>query len=228
MPVLAWLLPLAVFCMQVATVGARDVYNLHQFVSTHQKVFKQLEQALIQDGANLYFLKRMFFYAPSADPVLFKVNYNISFGDNITEDLLPLCDGINRHTMVDITQTEVTHGWTSSGVYYVISPLVLNKMQMPLPFMILRMIHNVSKNSAYNSPELDSFLWDGSYDLPTIFLNLYITSLPCIPSKNGFVATLSELTSYVSAIIIIIIMLVCYNAGKYYSSMILTVHNGFI
>ena len=62
-------------------VGARDVcngYNVHPYVSTCQKVFKELEQALIEDETNLYSLKRMFFYAPSADPV----NYSISFGHN--------------------------------------------------------------------------------------------------------------------------------------------------
>ena len=105
----------------VATVGARDIYNIHSFASTHHKVFKQLEQALTQDEANLYLLKGMFFYAPNADPVLFKVNYNITFGDNITENLLPLCNAINNYTMINITQTEVTYGWTLSGVYYVVS-----------------------------------------------------------------------------------------------------------
>ena len=194
---------LATFCMVIGAEGECNGYNFHPFASTCQKIFKELEQTLIQDDTNLYFLKKMFFYAPlSADPVLFIVKYNISFGSNIIKDQHPYyCDGADRKTMISTIQTEVTHGWTSSGVYYVISPLVLNTMQMPLPFMILRIIHSVCKNPAFNSPELDSFLWDGSYDLPTIFLNLYVTSLPCIPSADIFSASLMELTAYVSALL---------------------------
>lgn len=113
-------------------VGARDVcngYNIHPYVSTCQKVFKELEKTLIEDETNLYSLKGIFFYAPSADPV----NYS---GDDITEKLLPYCDGTDNSTTINITQTAAIHGWTSSGVYYVMSPLVLNKMQMPLPLIL--------------------------------------------------------------------------------------------
>ena len=148
----------------------------------------------------------MFFSAPNSDPVLFKVNYNINFGDNITdhEGLLPHCDSMNNSAVINISHSEVIYGWTSSGVYYMISPLILNIMQMPLPFMILRKIHNKYKNiSAINSPELDSLLWDDSYELPTIFINLFITSLPCIPSADVFNSTLEELTTYVSIMIIL-------------------------
>lgn len=195
---------LATFCVVIGAEGECYYsygYNLYPFASTCQKVFKVLEQSLIQDEANLYSLKKMFFYAANADPMLLIVKYNISFGENIIKDRPPNCDGAGRQmTMICTIQTEVTHGWTPSGVYYVIGPLVLNKMQMPFPFMILRIIHSLCKNPAFNSPELDSFLWDGSYDLPTVFLNLDITTLPCIPSATVFHSTLKELTAYVSAL----------------------------
>ena len=207
--ILAHILLLTGICM-INTVGAGDIdvcngYNLYRFASACQKVFKELERALIQDEANLYSLKKVFFSAPNSDPVLFKVNYNIRFGDNITdhEEVLPLCDtdSTNNSAAINISQTEVIHGWTSSGIYYIISPLSLNLMQMPLPFAILRWTHKYYNTSAINSPELDSLLWDGTYELLTIFINLYITSLSCIPSADVFNSTLEELTTYVSKIL---------------------------
>ena len=166
---------------------------------TCQKIFKELEQALLQDETNVYCLRKTFFYAPNANPVLLQVSYNISFGDNITEDLLPYCDGTSNSTMIDIyNETEITHAWTSSGVYLVINPWTLNKMQMSLPFMILRKIHKKYRESDIVSPEVVAFLWDGSYDLPTLYLNLHITYLPCIPSKDVFNSTLEDVTTYVS------------------------------
>lgn len=99
--------------------------------------------------------------------------------------------------MITVNQTEIVRGWTSRGVYYVINPLILNKMQMVLPFAILRLINKGSRLTS-GSPEVDTFLWDGSYELPTLLINLTITSLPCIPSKEIFNCTLEELNANVS------------------------------
>ena len=191
----------AIFIISTAMVCGSSVCDhtdLHS-AKTCQKIFKVLEQALIWDETNLYYLRKMFFYAPNANPVFFQVNYNISFGDNITEDLLPYCGGADNSTMIDIyNETEIIHGWTSSGVYLIINPWTLNKMQMSLPFMILRGIHKKYQESDIGSPEVDAFLWDGSYDLPTLYLNLHITAFPCIPSTDVFKSTLEDVTTYVS------------------------------
>ena len=39
----------------------------------------------------MYRIRKEFFYAPNADPVLLKVEYNITFAENITDELLPYC-----------------------------------------------------------------------------------------------------------------------------------------
>ena len=78
-----------------------------------------------------------------------------------------------------------------------INPLGLNKMQMVLPFAILRLI-NKAWRSTSGSPELDTFLWDGTYELPTLIINLHITSLPCIPSEEVFDYTLDKINAYVN------------------------------
>ena len=162
------------------------------------EVFNSLKQALIEDEGNLYRMKKAFYYAPRADPVLIQVNYNISYSENITDSdiFLPYCGNVtNNVSAISTNETQITRGWTSRGVYFVINPLALNNMQMALPFAILRLIN---RNSDNRSPEVDTFLWDGSYDLPTLFINLFITSLPCIPSEDIFNSTLDDLNAYVS------------------------------
>ena len=126
-------------------------------------IFSVLVQALIKDEGNIYRMKKAFFYAPSADPVLVKVDYNISYGQNVSEEVLQYCANVDNTTAISFNQTNIIRGWTSRGVYLVLSPLLLNKMQMALPFSILRLIH---KSEQLLSPEVDTFLWDGSYELP--------------------------------------------------------------
>ena len=157
-------------------------------------VFKSLERSLTQNEGNIYRIRKAFYYAPSADPVLLKVMYYISFD---TTDLLPYCVDKENTTAITMNETQIVHGWTSRGVYYVINPLVLNYVQMTLPFAILRLIHNINQNDD-NSPEVDTFLWDGTYDLPTLHIDLNQTLLPCIPSTEIFNSTLKDLTTFVS------------------------------
>ena len=153
--------------------------------NTCYKIFKELSSALVNDKGNFYRMQQAFFYAPNADPALIQVEYNISYGDNITEDNVQYCGNVDNTSAIVINETEIIRGWTSRGVYYVINPLALNKMQMVLPFAILRFI-NKRKGSMSGSPEVDTFLWDGTYELPTLLIDLHITSLPCIPSEEVF------------------------------------------
>ena len=71
---------------------------------------------------------------------------------------------------------------------------------MALPFTVLRLIHNHASEETVKqgSPEADTFLWDGSYELPTLLINLSLTSLSCIPSEDMFHSTLGDLTTFVS------------------------------
>ena len=168
-----------------------------QNANTCYEVFQELSRALANDKGNLYRMEQAFFYAPSADPALIEVKYNISYGGNVTEDQVQYCGNVDNTSAIIINETEIIRGWTSRGVYYVINPLALNKMQMVLPFAILRLI-NKEWRSTSGSPEVDTFLWDGSYELPTLHIDLHITSLPCIPSEEVFNYTLNELNAYVS------------------------------
>ena len=160
-------------------------------------ILQSLESALFEDKGNLYRLRKAFFYAPNADLVLLKVKYNITFAENITEEELSYCTSEDNTTLLTtLNQTEIIHGWTSRGLYMWIEPLCLNRMQMALPFDMLRLIHKFAYKNG--NSEMDSFLWDGSWDLYTLHINLHIDFLPCIPSDKTFNSTIEELTTLVS------------------------------
>ena len=157
---------------------------------------KDLERALVRDEGNLFRIRRAFFHSPTASLVLLKVVYNVTYAENVTLEEIPVCS--NRHlnsTMMGLNQTSITLGWTSSGVYTIFHPAVLSVMQVQSPFALLRVIHLTLPDQ--RSPEADTFLWDGSYNLPTLYLNLHITSLTCLPSQEVFMSVLKDLNTMV-------------------------------
>ena len=166
------------------------------------KLYKQVENALLADKGNIYRLRKAFFYAPNANPVLMKVVYNVSYSDNVTGDVQPSYCAIDTTANNDIilNKTRVTLGWTSSGVFTLFHPLTINFMQIQLPFVIMKVMFHILRitNPNDSGPEAKTLLWDGSYDLPTLYLNLHLTSLPCIPSEELFQSILSDLNSLVS------------------------------
>ena len=164
------------------------------------RLFKVLESALIEGEGNLYRMRKAFFYSPHADPVLFKVVYNITYGNNVTlgPDILNCSgnDGSSYLYLNNTNGTTVTYGWTSNGIFTVCHPSLLNWMQMQLPLGLIRIVH--STISAEIGPQAKSFLWDGSYNLPTLHINLHLESLPCLPSDQLYDAVLQDITAWVS------------------------------
>ena len=72
-------------------------------------------------------------------------------------------------------------------------------MQTQIPFAALRIVHKALNQ---RSPEADAFLWDGSYDLPTLHLSVHITTLSCVPSQDLFESVLMDFNTLVSRITI--------------------------
>ena len=169
---------------------------------TCAQLSKDLERALVQDEGNLFRLRSMFRQSPTAAPILLKVLYNVTFAEDFTEaaaaEQVPNCYSPMLNSSMELTQTNIILGWTSSGVYVVFHPTLLSMMQIQSPFALLRIFH-LTLNQ--RSPEADSFLWDGSYDLPTIQLNLYITTLSCVPSYDLFESLLMEMNTLVRKIL---------------------------
>ena len=173
---------------------------------TCAKLLTNLEKALLQDEGNLFRLRRAFFHSPTANPVLLKVVYNITYAENIItafdKNETQLCSMSAANSSIELQQQNVTLGWTSTGVYVVFHPTVLNMMQIQLPFSILRIVHAIMHQQ---SPEADTFLWDGLYDLPTLHINIHIASLPCIPSQDLFESVLMDFNTLVSVKLMYII-----------------------
>lgn len=162
------------------------------------KLFQGLEDALYEDKGNTYRLRKAFFYAPNARPVLMKVIYNVTFAANITSMIdSDYCDNASSARIkLSPNETTVIYGWTSNGIFTVVHPLVVNFMQMQLPFVLLRIFYYVLDSE--RGPEAQTFLWDGTYELPTLQINLPITTLPCIPNKDTFTSALKDFNSLVS------------------------------
>lgn len=176
-------------------------------------VFDVFESAVTSRKSNLNQLRKAFFYASHADPILLKIDYVLSFSENVTtlesetrycskEDLNDsLTYTIFNHTNV----TVITYGWTSNGIYTVVHPALLNLMQLQIPLTVVRLIHllfqNFRKRHAIigmDSPQTEVFLWDGLYELPTVTLYIHINSIPCIPSDRLVDFVLQDITSLVS------------------------------
>ena len=159
---------------------------------------KDLERALVNDEGNLFRIRRAFFHSPTVSLVLLKVIYNVTYAENFTmaiasDSEISACSNLN--STIRLNQTSITLGWTSSGVYTIFHPAVLSVMQVQSPFALLRIIHRTLLDQ--RSPEADTFLWDGSYDLPTVHLNLHITTLTCLPSQEVFMSVLKDLNTMV-------------------------------
>ena len=185
----------------LSTLGIRGSCQLHmcdtasEFISdTCALLSKDLEKSLLQEEGNLFRMRKAFFHSPTASPVLLKVVYNVTFAANFSKasasGIVPQCFISTTGSAIDLNQKNITYGWTSSGVYTVFHPTVLMMMTAHTPFAVLRVIQ---QTLGQRGPETDTFLWDGSYDLPTLYLNLYIDSLSCVPSSDLLEAVLMEL-----------------------------------
>ena len=161
---------------------------------------KDIERALLKDEGNLFRIRRAFIHSPTASPVLLKVVYNVTYGENFTMAVasnVPPCFSQHLNSTIELNETNITLGWTSSGVYTLFHPAVLSVMQVQTPFAFLRIIHHTLIDQ--RSPHADTFLWDGSYDLPSLHLNLHIDFLTCLPPQEVFESLLMDLNTLVRA-----------------------------
>ena len=168
---------------------------------------KDLEKALLLDERNLFCMRTAFFHSPTAAPVLLKVVYHITYADNVTKSVaakeLPYCFMISdietnpNSTVIEFKQSNVTYGWTSAGIYTVFHPGVLNMVQTPVAFSI---IHALRWASLKGTAEVVGFIWTGEEELPTLHLNMHITSLSCVPSQDQFDFVLMDLNALVRSL----------------------------
>ena len=155
------------------------------------KLDEQLQYALLQDKGNLHRLRKAYFYAPNAHPVLLRVIYNVTYAENATLRAAYCTDDTNSdNELISINDTMITLGWTSTGVFTVFHPLTINFMQIQVPFVLMTVFYHIFNaiNPEGSGPEAATFLWNGGYDLPTLRLNLHFTSLTCMRCMHAFPA----------------------------------------
>ena len=78
------LLLAALFGIGVCVSDDSSTQSNETFEEECYKHFQEFEDALYEDKGNTYRLRKAFFYAPNAHPVLMKVIYNITFATNDT------------------------------------------------------------------------------------------------------------------------------------------------
>jgi len=183
---------------------------------TCAQLSKDLERALLQDEGNMFRLRRAFYYSPTAAPVLLKVVYNTTFGEKVTnwttvEQGATPCSCETTNSTTKFVQRNITYGWTSSGVYTVFHPTVLAMMQAQFPIGLLRFYHTILQ---HRSPEADTFVWDPINEVPTLHLNMHITSLSCIPSQELFESVLTDFNTLVRTLCINV-HITCGNSSCY-------------
>ena len=168
---------------------------------TCHTLFRTLESSLLNNGSNVYKLRKLLSLSPEL-PELVNVTYYLEFNStdscNTSDDFggLAICTcntlstAFINQTYLDIRETIARrYGWTSIGVYTLIHPALLNLLQIQLPFAVMRL--HVNKFP---------FLWNGRNQLPSISLHLSIPTdgLMCIPSDSQVDGVMKSLTSLVS------------------------------
>ena len=170
---------------------------------TCDTLFRTFEDALLNNGSNLYKLRKRFLTNP---PELVNVTYFLEFstsGDScgklsnggagsacLVERPFCLMGACGSSTYFNHTTgiVPLQYGWTRIGVFTLIHPALLNLLQIQLPFAIMRLHVN-------DTP----FLWNGQNELPNINLHLSISTdnLTCIPSNSQVDGAMKSLTSLV-------------------------------
>ena len=176
---------------------------------TCQILMSNFEKALTSNEANLYTLRKIIFPSRAERPELVNVTYRLKFTGTVTD--LQNCSCATNTTVnrvfIEPGQTlTVRYGWTIVGLYTLIHPALLNQLQFPLPFSIMRLV------SADNVP----FLWNGYHSLPSaeVELNINTDNLTCLPDTLQVDETMKTITSLVSSTLLeIIIIIVNYAAS---------------
>ena len=169
-------------------------------VQTCESLFNLFQEALLSDGGNIYKLRNLMYPSMVAPPELANITYLLKFTDARSAKLpntsgeLPSCPedvfGINGKCTSQNGTCTCRFGWTVIGIYALVPPALLARLQLQLPFFVMRFfLHD-------GIP----FLWNGYNQLPSTTLNLTIHTdkLTCLSDLTKVDGALMRLTSYVS------------------------------
>ena len=191
------LLLCSLFAMGTCTCSFTDP----EPAETCLQLFEEFESAL-DTKLNRFNLQKLF--RPSLDtiPSLANITYVQYYNMSPEVEHCPTSPDDNS-TFINVTTTNTTVlGWSTSGVYDVISPVVLHVYQPQFLRAFMKLIAYINNDrdkidlNKHNS-ELESLLWDGTKLLGGVVLNLNL-SLQCIPTEDQVASLLVHTTSRVS------------------------------
>ena len=121
------------------SVGDCNVYDTLQpsFIDRCRRVQDCVNEALYSDKNNLYILDKIFWHTQSQSPIALIINYHVTtFNDNNIYDGASASSGVyfdaGSAGSAEMTE-EVTYieqiGWSTTGIYRVIRPVVLVALQ---------------------------------------------------------------------------------------------------
>ena len=165
------------------------------------ELFEEFESAL-KTRLNLFNLEALF--SPTLDtvPSLASITYVQYYDMSPEVEPCPTSSDDKSKRIVAMATNTTVLGWSSSGVYDVISPVVLHVLQPQLLRGLMEFIRlingKLNKGYYHNNSDLDALLWVGKQDLVGVELHLNNLSLPCIPTETQVNSTLLRITSKVS------------------------------
>ena len=165
------------------------------------QLFEEFESAL-DTKLNRFNLQKLFSPSLNTVPSLANITYVQYYNMSPEVEHCPTSPDDNS-TFINVTTTNTTVlGWSTSGVYDVISPVVLHVYQPQFLRAFMKLIAYINNDrdkidlNKHNS-ELESLLWDGTKPLGGVVLNLNL-SLQCIPTEDQVASLLVHTTSRVS------------------------------
>ena len=158
------------------------------------QLFEEFEFALTRNKLNIFNLQALFHPSLDTVPSLANITYVQYYNMSPEVEPCPKSSGDNS-SYINVTETQnKSLGWSISGVYDVINPILLHLLQPQL----LRGLMMFMSNTDYQNSDLDALLWVGTKPLGGVELHLNNLSLHCIPTEDQVTSLLLRTTSNVS------------------------------
>ena len=164
------------------------------------ELFLKFQQAIVSNEANLYSLRKDFFPSSKPPPTLLNVSFEVSFSNT---SQVP-CSNTDNETVGPQDVFRDNRGWTSQSLYTQIHPVVINRLQ---PQIIYLMMIAFEPKSPTSGKIEASLAWQGLKGQTFLTLHLYldVNGLSCLPTVKQVQNTLDDLTSVVRSMFVCLV-----------------------
>ena len=173
------------------------------------KFYNALKASLLSNDRNIYELQQAFYpVGVFASTALINVIYTVNFTASNVTSLPSSCQAINQNRSSSVAVNEnamFLMGWSSTGVFNIISPLELAKLQL----QILNELYSIFIVPGGGIALSANFGWDvvnargesvpiDQRNIVELSLVLDLSQLDCIPNKAMIRRVLQDITIFVS------------------------------